>query len=30
VNYLPSFQYHSLLQMLNCVAGTKNTQLFNL
>lgn len=23
VNYLPSFQYHSLLQMLNCVAGLR-------
>lgn len=30
VNYFPSFQYHSLLQMLNCVPGTKYTQLFNL
>jgi len=23
VNYFPSFQYHSLLQMLNCVAGLR-------
>ncbi|KAJ1257661.1 hypothetical protein BS78_10G012800 [Paspalum vaginatum] len=23
VNYVPSFQYHSLLQMLNCVAGLR-------
>ncbi|CAL5045365.1 unnamed protein product [Urochloa decumbens] len=23
MNYLPSFQYHSLLQMLNCVAGLR-------
>jgi hypothetical protein len=28
VNYVTSFQYHSLLQMLNCVAGMKYKQLF--
>jgi len=28
LNYSLSFQYHSLLQILNCVAGIENTVIF--